>query len=74
MTPKNPVFWTTSEGVKMNVDDMDDNHVRNAFKQLVRRINLHNILTKREMNYIKLNGDMAIEFNQSMDATEIDIY
>jgi hypothetical protein len=74
MAPMNPVFWTTSEGVKMNVDDMDDNHVRNAFKQLVRRINLHNILTKREMNYIKLNGDMAIEFNQSMDATEIDIY
>lgn len=32
------LYWTTKTGVVMNVDDMDDNHVRNAFKMLLRKI------------------------------------
>lgn len=37
-----PIYWTTKNGVKINVDDMDENHVRNAFKMLLRKIRKHN--------------------------------
>lgn len=35
---KEPVYWTTKDGRKMNVDDMGNNHVRNAFKMVLRNI------------------------------------
>ena len=37
----------------MNVDDMDDNHVRNAFKMLLRNIQSAN--TKRPIGNIESN-------------------
>ena len=37
-----PIYWTTKNGVKMNVDDMDENHVRNAFKMLLSKIRKQN--------------------------------
>ena len=51
-------------GKLISVDDMDNNHVRNAFKMLLR--NLQKLqqkqVTKEEFT---LNGDMAQEFNDS---------
>jgi len=38
---KELIYWTTKDGTKMNVDDMDDNHVRNAFKMLLRKVNAY---------------------------------
>ena len=35
---KEPVYWTTRDGVKMNVDDMDNTHIRNAFKMLIKQV------------------------------------
>lgn len=34
--------WTDINGNVMFVDDMEDSHVRNAFKLLLRRIRKHN--------------------------------
>ena len=51
-------------GKSISVDDMDNNHVRNDFKMLLR--NLQKLqqkqVTKEEFT---LNGDMAQEFNDS---------
>lgn len=47
------LYWTTKTGVIMNVDDMDDNHVRNAFKMLLRKIQ------SRPRPQFKINGDIA---------------
>jgi hypothetical protein len=47
------LYWTTKTGVVMNVDDMDDNHVRNAFKMLLRKIQ------SRPRPQFKINGDIA---------------
>jgi hypothetical protein len=60
-----PLFWRTRNGKLINVDDMDDNHVRNAFKMLLR--NLQNTEKKNSKSVMKptLNGDMAQEFNDS---------
>jgi len=47
------LYWTTKTGVVMNVDDMDDNHVRNAFKMLLRKIQ------SQPRPQFKINGDIA---------------
>lgn len=63
------VYWTTKDGRRMNVDDMDNNHVRNAFKMLIRnveqlnkRIVEHNAeITKKKANLFTINGDIALD-------------
>jgi hypothetical protein len=57
----NNLYWTTKTGVVINVDDMDDEHVRNAFKMLLR--NRAQPTTKPQP--FELNGDMAQLFNDS---------
>ena len=57
----NNLYWTTKTGVVIHVDDMDDKHVRNAFKMLLR--NRAQSTTKPQP--FELNGDMAQFFNDS---------
>lgn len=32
------VYWTTKDGRKLDIDEMDEQHVRNCLKMLVRRL------------------------------------
>ena len=48
------IYWTTKDGTKMNVDDMDDNHVRNAFKMVLR--NIKALQEKRDADLIVAQG------------------
>jgi len=57
----NNLYWTTKTGVVIHVDDMDDNHVRNAFKMLLRNRTQPTIKPQP----FELNGDMAQLFNDS---------
>ena len=71
------LYWKTNDGRVMNVDDMSDTHVRNAFKLLLRKINKTEAKIDRLMvlhNDISLNGDMALEFNNSMSDYEYEPY
>jgi hypothetical protein len=77
---KEPIYWTTKAGLKINVDDMDENHVRNAFKMLIKvhkstveqaneLVDKYNALVKkrkaeRGSANFNLNGDMAQFFNE----------
>ena len=79
---KETLYWTTKDGRRLNVDDMDDNHVRNAFKMLLRRlISLKLSIPHNIEDIPQLHGDMANEFNDSFlgdewddcDATIVDI-
>ena len=64
------LYWKTKDGRVMNVDDMSDTHVRNAFKMLLRNINR---LSKRKPSTeFSLKGDMAQEFNNSMEEYELE--
>lgn len=68
------IYWTTKDGRKMNVDDMDDNHVRNAFKMLLRNIakqeeNINN--KKKARTQFELKGEMAQMFNDDMELAEM---
>ena len=71
MNTGNKLTWTTKDGRVLDVDDMSDTHVRNAFKMLLRSI----LAAKaRNVDNFKLNGDMAQEFNNSYPADEDDAY
>jgi len=77
-----PVYWTTRDGKPIFVDDMDSNHVKNALKALIRHhakqkkllnllIDEHNKKIKPKHEF-RLNGEMAIAFNQDMEDAELD--
>lgn len=54
------VYWTTKSGAVIDVDEMSEQHVRNAFKMLIRQC-----LNKPINKQFELRGDMANEFNNS---------
>jgi hypothetical protein len=54
------LYWTTKSGVVIDVDEMSESHVRNAFKMLLREQ-----LNNPENKTFELRGDMANEFNNS---------
>jgi hypothetical protein len=65
------ITWTTKDGRVLDVDNMSDTHVRNAFKMLLRSI----LAAKaRKVDNFQLKGDMAQEFNDSYPVDEDDAY
>jgi len=49
-----PVYWTTKNGITINIDYLDESHVRNILKMLIR-----NNRTKVIRSTFQLNGDIA---------------
>lgn len=81
----NPVYWTMKNGKKIDIMDMDLNHLRNVLRGIITvRENQTKIQALKKLKHqqyplspedsFELKGDMANEFNESCDATEIDIY
>ena len=69
------VYWTMKNGQQIDVDLMDENHLRNTLNMIIRNSK------KAVKPKFTLNGDMANVFNDDIenyeyecDATEIDIY
>lgn len=58
-------YWTTKSGEKINVDDMDITHLRNALKMIIR-----NVENKPKRINFTLNGDIANDFNEQMEEFE----
>lgn len=69
MNKEDKVYWTTKDGRVLDVDDMSDIHIRNAFKMLLKSLskNLSKSLqvAKPKVDNFQLNGDVAQEFNDS---------
>jgi predicted P-loop ATPase len=69
------IYWKMKSGKMIDINLMDENHLRNTLKMIVNNSNKHKKRTE-----FKLNGDMANEFNNTnlsdeydeCDATEID--
>ena len=59
----NVVYWKMRNGKLISVDDMDINHLRNVLKMIIR--NREKALQSEHKIELKLNGDMAQEFNDS---------
>lgn len=65
-------IWTTKEGKKINVDDMDINHLRNSLKMLMRYLHAQRSKPKD----IKVHGEIASEHADAYEvykATGVDI-
>lgn len=62
-----PVYWKQLNGKLISVDDMDENHLRNVLKMIIR----NNQKTKLQPKFT-LNGDMANEFHESYLSDEDD--
>lgn len=76
-----PVYWKTRNGRLVSVDEMDINHVRNAFKHLIKHhqkviqqanevVDKYNALVRKRKAErgeasFNLNGDIAQNFNDS---------
>jgi hypothetical protein len=69
------IYWKTKDGRLINVDDMDEQHVRNAFKMILRNIQTKREEAKAKPYIVELNGDMAQQFNDQQEYDEFeDIY
>jgi hypothetical protein len=71
MSKEDLEYWTTAEGKRLHVDEMDDKHVRNAFKMLLRQINylkLKEKIVRKSNKAFEVNGEMAREH---FDAYEV---
>jgi hypothetical protein len=69
MNDNSPVYWKMRNGKLINVDDMDNNHVKNAFKILLRNLqklqqNNSKRVTKEKFT---LNGNIAEFFNEEQN-------
>ena len=64
-------YWTTKTGQKIDIDLMDENHLRNALKMILR--NIENAEAKeREITKtrFKFNGDIAQDHYDQMSLAE----
>lgn len=83
---KEIVYWKQKDGKLVSVDDMDTNHLKNAFKHLIKHhsnvvhqanevVYEYNALVRKRKAErgeanFHLNGDMANFFNDSVEEYE----
>jgi len=68
----NKLYWKTKDGRKINVDDMDDKHIRNAFKMILRNLQAKEEEIKAKPFKVELNGDMAQQFNDQHEYDDME--
>lgn len=73
----NKVYWRMKSGKMIDIDLMDENHLRNVLKMIVKNSNKHKehkrlmeISPEKSFKEIHLNGDMANFFNDSVEEYE----
>jgi len=52
---KEPVYWTTKSGTRINVDYMDENHLRNTLKMIIKA----NSVSSSSRQEFRMNGELA---------------
>ncbi len=86
---KEPVYWKMRNGKLVSVDLMDTNHIKNAFKHLIKHhqnvvqqanevVDKYNALVRKRKAErgeasFKLNGDIAQSFNDDMDLWDMEM-
>ena len=89
MKDNSPVYWKMRNGKLVSVDDMDTNHIKNAFKYLIKKheqlvkdanvvVEQYNALVRkrkaaRGSASFTLNGDMAQSFINDMEDMELEV-
>jgi len=89
MANNQPVYWKQRNGKLVSVDEMDTNHIKNAFKHLIKHhqnvvqqanevVDKYNALIKKRKAErgeasFNLNGDIAQSFNDDMEQYEMEM-
>ena len=68
------VFWTTKDGKKINVDDMDINHLRNVLKAIIRNNPPKAKVVTCNITNKFIEEGIKERYNDECDASEIDIW
>lgn len=53
------VYWTMANGQKISVDDMDEKHLRNTLKLILRSIKVQQKPKQKLNHHFDLSGDIA---------------
>jgi hypothetical protein len=59
---KEIIYWTTKDGIKINVDKMDLTHLRNTLKMIIRNHNAAKAIEPIKANRFELHGEIARQF------------
>jgi hypothetical protein len=65
-------FWTTREGKKINVDDMDINHLRNVLKMIIRQVEDRKPKPKEDGILKHFEEEWIKEMEEDQDDQEFD--
>lgn len=63
---KKDYYWTMKNGQKINVDDMDVNHLRNTLKMILRRVESLEQKSKEKPKF-ELHGEIAQDHVAQME-------
>jgi hypothetical protein len=58
-------YWTMKNGQKINVDDMDENHLRNTLKMIINNQVRVQVSTPVKLKF-EIQGEMAQNFIEQM--------
>jgi hypothetical protein len=65
-----PVFWKMRNGKLVSVDEMDANHIKNAFKHLIKH---HQNVVQHGSAPFNLNGNIDQSFNNDMELWDMEM-
>jgi hypothetical protein len=66
------IYWTMKNGQKINIMEMDINHLRNVLKMIVKNSNKHKIQQKQsDIDHHEFESDLGFDFNNSEKSMEI---
>jgi hypothetical protein len=61
------IYWTMKNGQKINVDDMDENHLRNTLKLIIRTAEARAKAKQIAESKFRLRGDIAQDHVAQME-------
>lgn len=64
------VYWTTKDGTKINVDNMDIYHLRVVLKMVIKNINKAKAKAKESF---ELQGDIAQQMQEAYELEDYDL-
>ena len=59
---KETIYWTTKDGIKIDVDKMDLTHLRNTLKMIIRTYNAAKTIEPVKAHKFELHGEIAQQF------------
>jgi len=63
------IYWTMRNGQKIAVDDMDEQHLRNTLKMIIR--NIEKIKSNKSQTKVEIHGEIAQDMIEQGEMNEL---